>query len=90
MTRRTKQARTPAKHTSDANGQRVAIAKRTAKARALAEAARKVNATRHAAIVLPIIREAQKNGAQSLREITEVLTARGCQPGRAASGTPSQ
>jgi hypothetical protein len=56
---------------------RAAIAKRTAKARALAEAARKANADRHAANVLPIIREAQKNGARSLREIAQVLTAFG-------------
>ncbi len=55
---------------------RSAIAERTAGARALAEAVRKANADRHAANVLPIIREAQKNGARSLREIAEVLTAR--------------
>jgi hypothetical protein len=56
---------------------RRAIAERTAGARALAEAIRKANADRHAANVLPIIREAQKNGARSLREIAAVLTARG-------------
>jgi hypothetical protein len=77
MTRRTKRARMPAKQTSDANGQRVVIANRTAKARALAKATRKANADRHAANVLPFIREARKNGAQSLREIAAVLTASG-------------
>jgi len=77
MTRRTKRARMPAKQTSDENGQRTAIAKRTAQARALAAAARKTNADLHAASVLPIIREAQNNGAQSLRQIADVLTARG-------------
>jgi hypothetical protein len=60
-----------------ADERREAIAQRTAKARALAEAVRKGNADRHAANVLPIIREAQKNGAQSLRDIAKALTARG-------------
>ena len=60
-----------------AERRRGAIAKRTAKARALAEAVRKGNADRHAANVLPVIREAQRNGARSLREIAQVLTACG-------------
>jgi hypothetical protein len=60
-----------------AERRRRAIAKRTAKARALAEAVRKSNADRHATNVLPIIREAQRNGARSLREIARVLTACG-------------
>jgi len=43
----------------------------------------KANADRHAANVLPIIREAQKAGATSLRDIADVLNARGVQtPGR--------
>ena len=60
-----------------AEQRRVVIAQRTARARALAEAVRKANADHHAAKVLPIIREAQKNGAQSLRDIAKALTARG-------------
>ncbi len=60
-----------------ADRRRAVLARRTAKARALAEAARKANADRHAAKVLPIISEAKKNGARSLRDIAEVLTARG-------------
>ena len=45
----------------------------------------KTEADRYAANVLPIIREAQKAGARTLREIAEALnargipTARGCQ-----------
>jgi hypothetical protein len=56
---------------------RVAIAKRTAKARALAQASRIAKADAYATKVLPIIREAQKAGATSLRDIAEVLTAWG-------------
>ena len=37
----------------------------------------KTEAERYAANVLPIIREAQKAGARTLREIAEVLNARG-------------
>ena len=37
----------------------------------------KSEADRYAANVLPIIREAQKAGARTLREIAEVLNARG-------------
>ena len=37
----------------------------------------KAEADRYAANVLPIIREAQKAGARTLREIAEVLNARG-------------
>jgi hypothetical protein len=37
----------------------------------------KSEANRYAANVLPIIREAQKAGARTLREIAEVLNARG-------------
>jgi hypothetical protein len=46
-------------------------------AREVAHAALKANADRHAANVLPIIREAQKAGATSLRDIADVLNARG-------------
>jgi len=42
-------------------------------------------ADRHAANVLPIIREAQKAGATSLREIAEVLNARGVSTARGGS-----
>jgi Recombinase len=37
----------------------------------------KAEADRHAANVLPIIREAQKAGATTLRQIAEALNARG-------------
>ena len=37
----------------------------------------KAEANRYAANVLPIIREAQKAGARTLREIAEALNARG-------------
>jgi hypothetical protein len=37
----------------------------------------KAEANKHAANVLPIIREAQKAGATTLREIAEALNARG-------------
>jgi len=56
---------------------RCAMAESTSGARALAESVRKANADRHAADVLPVIREAQKNGARSLREIAQFLMARG-------------
>jgi DNA invertase Pin-like site-specific DNA recombinase len=46
-------------------------------AREAAQAVIKSNADRYAANVLPIIREAQKAGARTLREIAEVLNARG-------------
>ncbi len=47
------------------------------KARKSAVAAIKANADQHAANVLPIIREAQKAGATSLRAIAAALNARG-------------
>ena len=66
------------------------ISTRTAKARGVtlgdptlhearknAVGAVKAEADRYAANVLPIIREAQKAGARTLREIAEVLNARG-------------
>jgi hypothetical protein len=50
----------------------------------------KAEANRYAANVLPIIREAQKAGASTLRQIAEALKARGIPTARGASGTPSQ
>ncbi len=47
------------------------------KARKIAQAVLKANADMHAANVLPIIREAQKAGATTLRAIADVLNARG-------------
>jgi DNA invertase Pin-like site-specific DNA recombinase len=46
-------------------------------AREVAQATIKAHADQHAANVLPIIREAQKAGATTLREIAAVLNARG-------------
>jgi DNA invertase Pin-like site-specific DNA recombinase len=46
-------------------------------AREIAQATIKAHADQHAANVLPIIREAQRAGATSLREIAEALNARG-------------
>jgi DNA invertase Pin-like site-specific DNA recombinase len=40
------------------------------------------NANQHAANLLPIIREAQRAGATSLRDIAEVLNARGVSTAR--------
>ena len=39
--------------------------------------------------MLPIIREAQKAGARTLREIAEALNARGIATARVGNGTPS-
>jgi hypothetical protein len=47
-------------------------------------------ADRFAANVLPIIREAQKAGATSLREIAAALNARVSRRHAGANGTPSQ
>jgi DNA invertase Pin-like site-specific DNA recombinase len=55
---------------------------RLAKARDNAADAVKAAANRHAANVLPIIREAQKAGARTLREIADVLNARGVSTAR--------
>jgi DNA invertase Pin-like site-specific DNA recombinase len=46
-------------------------------AREIAQATIKAHADQHAANVIPIIREAKKAGATSLRDIAEVLNARG-------------
>jgi DNA invertase Pin-like site-specific DNA recombinase len=46
-------------------------------AREIAQQSIKAHADQHAANVLPIIREAQRAGATSLRDIAEVLNARG-------------
>jgi DNA invertase Pin-like site-specific DNA recombinase len=48
-----------------------------AEAREVAHAVIKTHADQHAANVLPIIREAQRAGATTLRDIAEVLNARG-------------
>ena len=50
----------------------------------------KAEADRYAANVLPIIREAQKAGARTLREIAEALNARGIARLAVGSGTLSQ
>jgi hypothetical protein len=44
----------------------------------------------YAANVLPIIREAQKAGARTLRQIAEALNARGIATARGANGTRSR
>ena len=51
-------------------------------ARELASTANKANADRHAANVLPIIREVQKSGATTLRDIANALNARGVHTAR--------
>lgn len=50
---------------------------RLSMAREIAVAATVANAERHAANVLPIIREAQRSGARTLRQIAAALEARG-------------
>jgi len=55
---------------------------RLAEARENAADAVRAEADRHAANVLPIIREAQKAGATTLREIAEALNARGVSTAR--------
>ncbi|OIQ68440.1 DNA-invertase hin [mine drainage metagenome] len=55
---------------------------RLSEARESAATAVSAAADRHAANVLPIIREAQKAGATSLREIADVLNARGVSTAR--------
>jgi Recombinase len=52
-------------------------ARSIAQARKVAVEVVAANADRHAANVLPIIREIQKAGARSLRAIAEALNARG-------------
>ena len=47
-----------------------------------AAAANEAAAERHAATVLPIIREIKRAGARTLREIAEALNARGVQTAR--------
>ncbi len=51
-------------------------------ARDLAQLSIKANADRHAANVLPVIKEIQKAGASTLREIAAALNARGVQTPR--------
>jgi hypothetical protein len=55
---------------------------RLSEARELACAANTANADRHAANVLPIIREVQKFGATTLRDIAAALNARGVDTAR--------
>jgi recombinase len=52
-------------------------APRLPKAREVAQATIKAQADEHAANVRPIIREAQKAGATTLRVVAEMLNARG-------------
>ena len=69
---RTRQALAAAKARGVALGSpKLHVARRNAQAAIMAEA------DRHAANVLPIIREAQKAGATTLRQIAEALNARG-------------
>jgi hypothetical protein len=56
--------------------------RKLAEARVIGHAANRANADRHAANVLPIIREVQKAGARSLREIAAALNARGVRTAR--------
>jgi hypothetical protein len=65
-----------------ADARRVAIARQTLRAREHAAAARRAEAEAYATKVLPIIREVQQDGARSLREIAQALTARGAQTQR--------
>jgi DNA invertase Pin-like site-specific DNA recombinase len=51
-------------------------------AREIAQASIKANADRHAANVLPIIKEVQRSGATTLRDIAAALNARGVQTPR--------
>jgi DNA invertase Pin-like site-specific DNA recombinase len=53
-----------------------------AQARVVAQAAIKTNADKHAFNVLPLIREAQRHGATSLRDIADALNARGVSTAR--------
>lgn len=58
--------------------------------RGVGPAALKAEAERFAANVLPIIREAQKVGARSLRDIAEVLNARGVRTARGGKWAATQ
>jgi DNA invertase Pin-like site-specific DNA recombinase len=53
-----------------------------AQARVVAQAAIKTNADKHASTVLPLIRDAQKHGATTLRDIADALNARGVSTAR--------
>jgi DNA invertase Pin-like site-specific DNA recombinase len=53
-----------------------------AEAREIAVAAIKLMADRHAANVLPVIRDVQRSGAKSLRAVAEALNARGISTSR--------
>lgn len=76
--------KTVSRSSSTANGRRLKACRKTATStncakshRARERAVETVTADRFAANVLPIIREAQKAGATTLREIAAVLNARG-------------
>jgi DNA invertase Pin-like site-specific DNA recombinase len=72
ISRRTRQALAAAKARGvTLGGPKLHVARRNAQVAITAEA------DRHAANVLPIIREAQKAGATTLREIAAALNARG-------------
>jgi DNA invertase Pin-like site-specific DNA recombinase len=60
------------------------------KAQAIGTARVKVEAGRFAANVLPVIREAQKAGASSLRAIANILNARGVQTARGGKWAATQ
>src|SRR5262245_32450683 len=60
------------------------------RARKSALEAVRASAERHAANVLPIIREAQRAGARTLREIAAALNARGVSTARGGTGTHRQ
>jgi DNA invertase Pin-like site-specific DNA recombinase len=51
-------------------------------ARKIAQVSIKANADKQAAKVLPLIREAQRHGATSLRDIADALNARGVSTAR--------
>jgi DNA invertase Pin-like site-specific DNA recombinase len=59
-------------------------------ARRKATAARKKRADRYSANVLPVIREIQRSGIQSLRGIARALAARGIPTARGGAWTPVQ
>jgi hypothetical protein len=59
-------------------------------ARRRATAARKESADRYSTNVLPVIREIQRSGIQSLRGIARALAARGIPTARGGTWTPVQ
>jgi DNA invertase Pin-like site-specific DNA recombinase len=61
-----------------------------AEARQHAEAAKKENADRYSANILPVIREIQASGVKSLRGVARALAARGVATARGGAWTPVQ